>query len=520
MKAGAVISCYNASMVSQPLKVLFVCAEVAPYASVGGLAQVAYFLPKALKKLGVDVSIFMPRYGTIDEKKYNIKPYLTGLKVPTGEKTGVTEFICNVKVREATKREPTVYFLENMEYFEKRANVYSYSDDQVRFALLSRGVIEFIRKTGMRPTIIHCNDWHTGYTPNYLQTIYKDDSDLRAISTVFTIHNLRNQGVFDFRFASPMDFDDGKSVVAPFFSPLLRKQNALKRAIIHSDVVNTVSETYSREIMTTQYGEGLSELLKELRTKVFGVLNGLDYTDFDPSTDKFIKKNFSWRTLDRRAANKADLQQSFNLKVDPTIPLLAYCGRLDDQKGLDLLVEILPTILTEYDVQFVVIGTGPPKYREFFSDLEKKFPKQVGTHLMFDAVLPRRVYAGCDLLLMPSKFEPGGIVVIEGMRYGAVPVVRSTGGLADTVNDFDMEDNTGNGFTFDNYNQLSLFGAIVRAIQVYRNTRYWRGLVRYVMKHDFSWEKVAKKYIDLYERAIEFRRDRQSPIAKVTRQVE
>ncbi len=507
-------------MTTQPRKILFVCAEVAPFASIGGLAQVAYFLPKALKKLGAEVAIFMPRYGTIDEKKYHIKPYLTGLKVPTGETHGVTELICNVKVREGTKREPTVYFLENMEYYEKRANVYGYSDDHIRFALLSRGALEFIKATDMRPTIVHCNDWHTGYLANYLRGAYKNDPAFKSVSTVFTIHNMRNQGVFDFRFASPMDFDDGKSSLASFFAPQLRKQNALKRGIMYSDLVNSVSDTYSREIMTPEYGEGLNELLKELRTKVFGVLNGLDYADFDPTIDRFIKKNYSWRTLADRQINKRDLQRSFSLTVDPRIPILAYSGRLDDQKGLDLLVEVLPTLLMEYHVQFIVIGTGNPKYRDFFTKLELQFPGLVGTHLMSDFVLPRRVFAGADMMLLPSKFEPGGIVVIEGMRYGAVPVVRSTGGLADIVTDFDPEHNTGNGFTFHNYNKLSLFGAIIRAIQVYRNDKLWSDLTRRVMKEDVSWEKAARQYQDLYDRAIEFRRDRQSPVAAVGKRIE
>lgn len=507
-------------MTTQPMKILFVCAEVAPFASIGGLAQVSYFLPKALKKLGADVSIFMPRYGTINEKKYHIKPLLTGLRVPTGETNGITELICNVKVKEGTRREPTVYFLENMEYYEKRANVYGYSDDHIRFALLSRGALEFIKATDMRPTVIHCNDWHTGLLANYLRDSYKDDAGLKNVSTVFTIHNLRNQGVFDFRFASPMDFDDGKSALAPMFTPQFKKQNALKRGIIYSDLVNTVSDTYSREIMTPEYGEGLSELLKELRTKVFGVLNGLDYTDFDPKTDKFIKKNFSYKTLCDRHENKKDLQRSFNLKVDPTIPILAYSGRLDDQKGLDLLVEILPTLLLEYHVQFIVIGTGNPKYRDFFTKLETQFPGLVGTHLMSDFVLPRRVFAGADMLLLPSKFEPGGIVVIEGMRYGAVPVVRSTGGLADIVSDFDPENSTGNGFTFHTYNKLSLFGAVIRAIQIYRNEKLWSSLIKRVMKEDVSWEKAAKQYMDLYGRAVEFRRDRLDPLASVVKRIE
>jgi starch synthase len=502
------------------MKVLFVCAEVAPYGSIGGLAQVAYFLPKALMKLGVDVSIFMPRYGTIDEKKYKIKPLLTGLKVPTGEKEGITELICNVKVREGTKRDPTVYFLENMEYYEKRANVYGYSDDTVRFALLSRGALEFVKAVDLRPTIIHTNDWHTGYLSDYMRTVYKNDPVFRAVSTVFTIHNLRNQGLFDFRFSSPMDFDDGKSPLAPFFTGRLKKQNSMKRGIIYSDVVNTVSDTYSREIITPEYGEGLDGLLKELRTKVFGVLNGLDYADFDPAADRFIKNNFSWRNLEARKKNKIDLQHAFNLTPDPSLPILAYCGRLDDQKGMDLLADVLPAVLSEYNVQFVVVGTGLPKYREFFASLEEEHKGQVGTHLMSNFVMPRRVFAGADMLLLPSKFEPGGIVVIEGMRYGCVPIVRSTGGLADIVSDCDIENHSGNGFSFRDYNKLSLFGALVRALEMYKNFKGWKRLVSRVMREDLSWHKAAKHYIDLYDRAIEFRRDRQSPVAGIAKRIE
>lgn len=506
-------------MTPQNLKVLFVCAEAAPFAAIGGLGQVAYFLPKALKKQGIDVSIFMPKYGTINEGKWGIKPYIKGLKVPTGEKTGITELICNVKIREGTKREPTVYFLENMEYYEKRANVYGYSDDHIRFALLSRAVFEFIRETGMRVNIIHANDWHTGYVPNYLNTIYKDDSLFKSISTVFTIHNLRSQGMFDFRFASPMDFDDGKSPIASFYSKDLQKQNALKRGIMYADLVNTVSETYAREIMTAQYGEGLHELIKEVRDKMFGVLNGLDYNDFDPATDNVIKRNFSWRTLPLRTENKIDLQKEFNLTVDATIPIISMIGRLTEQKGIDLLMNVLPQLLSEYDIQFIILGTGEHKYREFFQNLEHEFPEQVGTHLMTNFTLPRKIFAGTDMLLLPSMFEPGGIVVIEAMRYGAVPIVRATGGLADIVRDYDPQTNSGNGFCFKNYSELSLFGAVVRAIQAYRNKKSWNKLVVRALREDFSWETSAKKYLDLYERSIGFRRDRQSPVVSVARQV-
>lgn len=489
-----------------PLKILFVAAEVAPFATVGGLSQVMYFLPKALKSRGHDVGIFMPKYGTIDEGKYDIKPLVSQLKVPTGETSGVTHLICNVKHRKGGKHEPTVYFLENMEYFEQRANVYGYSDDSRRFNLLSRGALEFIKMLNWLPDVVHINDWHTGYLANYLRISYKEDEKLQKVATLFTIHNLAHQGAFNFRYASPLDFDDGQSPLASFFSDKLPKQNGLKRGIIYGDIVNTVSERYSREILKPEYGQGLDELLKQTRAKLYGVLNGIDYDDFNPATDKLIKKNFSIKTLKSRVDNKIDLQKEFDLPVDPSIPILAMSCRLSEQKGLELVMKVLPYLLKEFDLQFIILGEGQNKYREFFSSLEKEFPEQVGTHLMANWQLPRKIFAGGDLLLLPSKFEPAGIVIIEGMRYGAVPVVRATGGLADIVADFDIENNTGTGFTFREFSELSFFGAVTRALEIYRSGTMWGGIVKRAMQADLSWDASAQKYIDLYQRAIEYRK--------------
>lgn len=489
-------------------KILFVSAEVAPFAAMGGLSQVMHFLPHALRKLGHDVRVFMPKFGSIGDEKFKLKIIHSGLKVPTGEKGDEKgkgkELICNVKTTSQNGKEPVIYFLENMEYYEKRANVYGYSDDPLRFALLSRGALEFIdHYSEWQPEIIHCHDWHTGLLPNFLKTTYAQNSKIKGIATVFSIHNLRFQGTFDHRLVSDLDFDDGQSPVASFFSPRLLKQNFMRRGIIYANLLNTVSEAYSREILTPEYGEGLGQLLKEVRTKLFGVLNGLDYDYFNPATDKVLLKNFNVNDLKSRQENKVTLQKEFNLPLSGEA-ILSFCGRLDEQKGLDLLIKILPHLLSEYPIQFIVMGSGDPKYQLFFSDLEKKFPKKVGTHLMANWTLPRKIYAGSDIFLLPSRFEPGGIAVMEAMRYGAVPVVRSTGGLADIVSDVNLEKNTGNGFSFQNYNEWSLFGTIVRALEDYRNKPLWHRLVQKVMREDFSWEKVAEKYENLYQRAIIF----------------
>ena len=487
----------------KPLKILFVAAEVHPYATVGGLGMVIFSLSRALKKLGIDCRIFMPKYGSIDEKKYKTEMVFEGLKVPTDETAEEKKFlICNVKRHNPSEPDVPVYFLENMEYYEKRSNVYGYSDDPVRFLLLCRGVLEFLRNSDWIPDIINCADWHTGALPNYLKTIYSQDSVFSKIKTVFSIHNLYHQGVFDHHFVSQMDFDDGKSEISPFFSDKLPKQNFMRRGIIYADLVNTVSETYTQEMMTSEYGEKLDDLLKEVRTKIFGILNGLDYGEMNPATDKLIPFNFSISNLKNRVKNKTHLQKEFNLEVSQDTPVLGMVTRLDEQKGIDLLFPILEILITEFHCQFIVIGGGEAKYRSFLEELNKKFPKKIGCHLMSDFTLSRHIFAGCDIFLVPSKFEPCGITQMEAMRYGAIPVVRKTGGLADTVQDFDPIKNKGTGFVFEKFSSHALFGAIVRALETFKYQKVWQELMKRAMSANFSWEASAKKYLELYKKSL------------------
>lgn len=501
-------------MLSRLLKVLFVSAEVAPFSSVGGLSQVSYFLSRALLKLGVDIRLFTPKYGTGSETKFPTKMLIEGLKVPTGEEPGSShpqELICNVKVAGLDRKtEPTVYFLENMEYFEKRANVYGYSDDHIRFGLLSRAACEFLKTEHFLPDLIHANDWHSAYLINFLRDTYRADPALSKIATVLSVHNLY-QGAFDFAHATETEFDDGKSELAPFFSEAFYKQNALKRGIIDADVVNTVSETYSREIMTPEYGAGLHNLFKELRGKLYGVLNGLDYQEFNPATDKILYRNFNAGSISLRAEDKTDLQKEFNLKLDANTPLLAVSGRLDSQKGLDLIIETLPFLLEETNIQFVALGSGEQKYKGALEQIEKKYPGRVGLHLMTNFTLPRKIFAGADIILLPSFYEPGGIVAMEAMRYGAVPVVRATGGLADSVIDYNPLPRLGTGFSFKNFTRESFLMALVRALEAYKDKKAWQELIKRAMSQDFSWARVAQKYQQLYERAREFRKEALSP---------
>jgi len=494
--------------VGKRLKILFVAAEVAPFSSVGGLSQVIYFLSRALIKLGHDVRIFTPKFGLIDEKKYAMKIVTKQLKVPTGyeEDNHPSKLICNVKkwVGGGAK-DPCVYFLENQEYYEQRANVYDYQDDNVRFALLSRGAIEWLKDFSWVPDVINVSDWHTGYLINYLRVDYKAVKKLERTGLVFTIHNLPYQGPFEYKYAGEVDFDDGKSKLVPFFDPRLKKQNSVKRGIMYADVVNTVSEKYAQEILLPEFGEGLDSLLKEVRTKVFGILNGLDYTEFNPKTDKIIYKNFSINSLELRKDNKMDLQRQFNLPLKPRIPILAIEGRLTGQKGIDLLAEILPMLLHEFEIQFIAMGEPDARARHFFTDLEKQFPKQVGIHLRANFTLPRKIFAGADMFLLPSAYEPGGITCIEALRYGCVPIGRDTGGLSDTIKDYDPQTGLGTGFKFTTYSSWAFFAALIRALETYKNPTAWKGLIRRAMSQDFSWDESAVKYVDLYERAIRFR---------------
>ncbi len=487
----------------KPLKVLFVVAEVYSYAVVGGLGMAISSLSKALKKLGIDVRIFMPKYALIDEKKYHLEMVQRGLKVPTDEIVEEKRMtICNVKKYTPVENGVPIYFLENREYYEKRSNIYGYSDDPIRFALLSRGCLEFLRNSDWTPDIINCADWHTGILPNYLKTIYKGDTKISKIKTVLSIHNLYHQGVFDHRSVSELDFDDGKAPIASFFSERLPKQNFLKRGIIYSDFINTVSETYAQEILTKEYGEGLDALLKEVRTKIFGILNGIDYQELNPATDKMIVTNFNLATLRKRAENKLQLQKEFGLEVSAETPIIGMVARLDEQKGIDLLFPIFETLISEFNCQFVILGGGEPKYRSFFEEMNKKYPKKVGCHLMSDFTLARHIFAGSDVFLVPSKFEPCGITQMEAMRYGAIPVVRKTGGLADTVEDFDPIKDRGTGFVFEKFHSSALFGSIIRALETYKYKKVWQGLIKMAMEADFSWGVSAKKYLELYKRVI------------------
>ncbi len=493
----------DSTTTAKPLKILIVGAEAAPYATVGGFASVLGYLSRELAKLDHDVRLFIPKFGSIDEEKYETETVVKGLKVPTSD-DGTKYLVCNVKKALAPVGVP-VYFLENQEYYEKRANVYGYSDDATRWALLSRGVVEFIKTEEFVPDVIHCNDWHTGLIPNYLAKDYKKDKILRGVASVFTIHNLGFQGMFDHNNVLETDLDDGRSDVASFFSPRLNSQNFMRRGVLYADAVNTVSKKYAKEVLTPEFGEGLDKLLLELKEKFFGIVNGLDYNEFNPKTDKFIRKNYDVHSLSDRAVNKAELQEEFDLPVNPKIPVFGFVGRLGFQKGVDLIIETMYHAMKDYNLQFVQVGNGDAHLIDELHKLKQTFPDKVGIHPYYNSTLPRLVFAGADSILYPSRFEPCGIVQLEAMRFGAPPIVRNVGGLADTVTNFDSDTFEGTGFVFNEFDVFSLYGQVIRVVELLKHPDIWHRVQKNAMTSDYSWKHSAQQYIKLYEYAISFK---------------
>lgn len=470
----------------------------------------AYALPRALKELGFDIRVMLPLYAGIDKEKFKITIAQKDLHVPTGvENPTETEpafLVCNVKkyVSGNGPQDPvSAYFLENQEYYEKRSNVYGYGDDPVRWNLFCRGVLEFLRINGdWLPDIIVANDWQTGFLPNYLKTEYKDNPRLSKISTVFMIHNLYYQGMFDHRYVSDTEYDDGQSQIPSLYDPRLYKINGMRRGIMYSEKINTVSPTYSREIMTKDYGELLDDLLKEKRAHLSGILNGISYEIFNPETDTNLVSNYTFKTIEERAKNKAELQARFNLPQKPDAPIFCIASRFVEQKGFDLFFNFLEAVISELDIQLVVLGSGDAKYMGYFKELSEKLPNQVGAHLTFDPTLPRLIYGGADIILVPSKFEPCGLTQIEAMRYGVVPIVRKTGGLADSVIDFNPTTGKGTGFTFEKFDSLSLALTMARAYENYKNKTLWHKVQKQAMAQDFSWKKSAAEYAKLFNKVI------------------
>jgi starch synthase len=481
-------------MTENPLKILFLTAEAVPFAKVGGLADVAGSLPKALRGLGHDVRLMMPRYGTISSDEFQLEKIGEPFRVPAG---GGKEYVH--LIGSTMGEDIPVYLLWNEHYFTSREKVYGFEDDAQRFAVFGRGVLQAMRMLDWRPDVIHANDWHTAVVPTWLDMAGWREPYYRDIATLFTIHNLSYQGITGrliLTFAKMEDVEH-LSVEPP------GAVNWMAQGIAHSDLINTVSERYAKEILTPEMGMGLESLLRKREDRLHGVLNGLDYDEWNPVTDPWVPHNFDIRTLDRRAANKTALQQQARLPARSDVPLIGMVSRLDQVKGMDLLEPTLTWLLSEHDAQFVVLGTGDPRYHEMFEEVQERYPDRMRAFLKFDAALARRIYASADMFLMPSVVEPCGLGQMIAMRYGSVPIVRETGGLADTVIDHDSAGGRGTGFVFLENSPEACQQALRRALEVYQDRETWRALQMRGMESDFSWTASAQKYVDLYHRATE-----------------
>ena len=480
----------------RPLKVLILAAEIVPFIKVGGLADVVGALPKSLKAQGHDIRLAMPRYGQVDVARFGLSTVLDTVSVD------MSTFQVPVSVRQGSIGDAIpVYMIDAPRYFE-RENIYGYTDDGERFILFCRGALEAMRALNWSPDIIHCHDWHTGIVPNWMHTIYHDDPFFGDAATVYTIHNLAYQGIFGFRILEVAGVASN-GFLYPQIAELANVVDIMARGILFADAVTTVSERYAQEILTPTFGEKLDHLLRSRRDRLFGILNGLDYEEMDPATDRYIQSNFDAQSLDKRAENKRALQEQVHLPAQPEAPLLAMISRLTDQKGFDMLAQIMQPLLAQ-GVQFVVLGIGDQHYHELFQNLAARYPEQMAIFLTFNTELAQRIYAGSDMFLMPSRFEPCGLGQLIAMRYGSVPIVRAVGGLADTVQEYDPRTGEGNGFTFTNYDPWELFAAIVRALELYRFKDIWRRLQQRGMAADHSWQASAMRFVEVYRDAIAF----------------
>jgi len=458
------------------LKVLFVASEVAPFAKTGGLADVAGSLPLALEELGVDVRVIMPKYASVKEEADEAK---------MGK---------NVKV----------YFVKHDDYFNRK-ELYGdkfgdYQDNLDRFSFFSREVLARCKRENFSPDIIHCNDWQTALVPVYINTVYKYDPFFSKTKVLFTIHNLAYQGLFNKEEYPKMGLDWVLFSIEYF--EFYDKVNLMKAGLVYADAISTVSPTYAKEILDKEFGCGLEGVLNTRKDALYGILNGLDYSVWNPKADSRIFKKYSIENVEDKYVNKELLQKELGFKVDRDIPMIGMISRLADQKGLDLLARIIDEILN-MKVQFVLLGTGDNKYHILFSKMAKAHQKNASINLKFDIVLAQKIYAASDIFLIPSKYEPCGLGQMISFKYGTIPVVRQTGGLRDSVEEFDPKTLEGNGFTFEEYRAENLFAAIKRALSTYMHKEMWLGLVKRVMGLDFSWRASAREYLRLYKEMME-----------------
>lgn len=471
------------------MKILYAASEVAPFVKTGGLADVAGSLPKAIKEKGHDIRVVMPLYSAISEDFKTKMEKVLDFNVDLGWRRQYAGIL-------SLQHEGVIHYFIDNEYYFKRDKIYGEYDDGERFIFFTKAVALLLKELDFKADLVHCNDWHTGLLPLYIKDFGKGDYFYNDIKSVFTIHNLKYQGVFDSFILEDIAglsreyyHDDG----IKFFENI----NLMKAGIVYSDILTTVSRTYAEEIKYGYFGEQLEEIIRKNEHKLIGIVNGIDYELYNPEEDKNIPSNYNFKTIEKKKHNKEALQKLYNLPVRD-VPVLAMVSRLVAMKGLDLVRHILDELLQE-DIQFIVLGTGDKEYEDMFGFFQSKYPEKLASRIYFNVKESHLIYAGADLFIMPSMAEPCGISQLISLRYGTLPVVRETGGLKDTVIPYNEYTGEGNGFSFKNFNAHELLNVIKRALNLYEDKDKWLELIEKAMNSTNDWEKSSLEYIEIYE---------------------
>ncbi|MCU0680031.1 MAG: glycogen synthase [Planctomycetes bacterium] len=484
---------------SKKLRIIHVSSEVYPFSKTGGLADVACSLPKAIKNLGHEIGIITPLYGRIiDKNKLKLIADNVSIRINSKERVKVSYWQGELEEGLA------VYFIENGKYFSKHKKIYGSHHENIRFLVFDLAAINLLLFLKKKVDIIHCHDWQTGLIPYYLRNWFKHESFFKKTKTIYTIHNLIFQLGHNW-WEIPADQKDfGRTKIPHLSDPAIENINFAKRAILSADIINTVSEQYRAEIITKNFGQDLHRILRNRKDYLFGIINGINYHDYNPQNDASLKKKYDLNSIVIKEENKKFVQKKFGLQVDKKIPLFCTTSRIAYQKGFYLIINIIEKLL-KLEAQFIFMGDGAKEYIKVFKKLQKKFPKRL-LWLPFNQKEETLLYAASDFMLLPSNHEPCGINQLIAMRYGCIPIVREVGGLNDTVDNYNPTTNKGTGFTFKNDDEYALYGTIIRAIENYKHKELWPELVEKVMDKSSSWEIPAQKYIKLYRKALKLKK--------------
>ena len=486
-------------MPEKPLKICLVSSELTPLAKTGGLADVSAALSAFLDSKGHDIRVLIPFYSAIDTKSLEIAPdpSLQNLSIRIGNHHLNYSIDTTTLPNTALK----IYLLRCPELYDRPSIYTDGSDEHLRFILLSRVAIEMCQHMGFAPDIFHCHDWHTALTPLYLKTLYAWDSLFENTRSVLTIHNIGYQGIFDARILHDMGLQDSPEKL--YQEDLtLGRVNFLKTGVLYADLLTTVSPTYANEILGSTYGMGLQDLLRQRQDSLVGILNGVDTDEWNPRKDALIPYPYDARAISGKKKNKQALMQELELDSSDDIPLLGIVSRLTSQKGIDLIQQVVPKLIQQRRFALAVLGSGEPRYEKFFTELQERYRNHVCFYRGFTNKLAHMIEAGSDMFLMPSQFEPCGLNQMYSLRYGTVPIVRRTGGLADSVQIFEPSSGKGTGIVFDDYSDRALEWALNAALDLYQDKKSWRKLVRNGMAMDHSWKQQGQIYIDLFRQIL------------------